>query len=71
MRILVSFEDDYRAYGEVIAAAIRILRPHAEVGTTAPMRLRRKQRDLSRRWLSAVDPAQRTRTTAPLGSNSP
>jgi hypothetical protein len=34
MRILVGFEDDYRAYRDVIAAGIRILRPHAEVETT-------------------------------------
>ena len=34
MGILVAFEADYRAYREVIAAAIRILRPHAEVETT-------------------------------------
>ena len=31
MRVLVAFEDDYRLYREVIAAATRILRPHAEV----------------------------------------
>ena len=36
MRILVSFEDDYRAHRDVIAAGIRILRPHAEVQTTDP-----------------------------------
>jgi hypothetical protein len=29
----VALEDDYRAYREVIAAGIRILRPHAEVET--------------------------------------
>jgi hypothetical protein len=33
MRILVVFEDEYRAYRGVIAAAIRILRPRAEVET--------------------------------------
>ena len=33
MRILVSFEDDYRSHRDVIAAGIRILRPHAEVET--------------------------------------
>ena len=33
IRILVALEDDYRAYREVIAASIRILRPHAEVET--------------------------------------
>ncbi len=35
MRILVSLEDDYRTYRDVIAAGIRILRPHAEVETAA------------------------------------
>jgi hypothetical protein len=35
MRVLVAFEDDYRSYRDVIAAGIRILRPHAEVETTA------------------------------------
>jgi hypothetical protein len=33
MRILVAFEDEYRAYRGVIAATIRILRPRAEVET--------------------------------------
>jgi hypothetical protein len=33
LRILVSLEDDYRTYREVIAAGIRILRPRAEVVT--------------------------------------
>jgi hypothetical protein len=36
MRILVSFESGYLAYQGVIAASIRILRPHAEVQTTTP-----------------------------------
>ena len=31
MRILVCLENDYRAYREVIAAGIQILRPHTEV----------------------------------------
>jgi hypothetical protein len=35
MRILVAFEEDYRVYRDVIAAGIRILRPHAEVETTS------------------------------------
>ena len=30
-RILVAFEDDYRAYREVMAAAIRVLRPGSQV----------------------------------------
>ena len=36
MRILVCFEDDYRAYRDVIAASIRILRPHVKVETADP-----------------------------------
>ncbi len=36
MRILVSFEPGYLAYQGAIAAAIRILRPRAEVQTTTP-----------------------------------
>lgn len=34
IKILVSFEDGYRSYQEVIAATIRILRPRAEVATS-------------------------------------
>jgi hypothetical protein len=34
IRILVAVEDDYRAYRDVIATGIRVLRPHAEVDTT-------------------------------------
>ncbi len=34
LRILVALEDDYRAYREVIAAALQVLRPHVEVATT-------------------------------------
>jgi hypothetical protein len=33
LRILVALEDDYRAYREVIAAALHVLRPHVEVAT--------------------------------------
>lgn len=33
VRILVAFEDDYRAYRGVLAAVIRALRPHAKVET--------------------------------------
>ncbi len=35
IRILVALEDDYRAYREVIAAGIRVLRPQVEVATSA------------------------------------
>jgi hypothetical protein len=34
IKILVAFENGYRSYRDVIAAAIRILRPYAEVATS-------------------------------------
>ncbi len=39
MGILVAFEDDYRAYRDMIAAAIWMLRPHIEVETAGLERL--------------------------------
>ncbi len=42
MRILLAFEEDYRSYREVIAATIRVLRPHVEVSTTDPEGLERE-----------------------------
>lgn len=33
IRVLVAFEDEYRTYRDVIAAAIRVSRPHIEVAT--------------------------------------
>jgi hypothetical protein len=35
-RVLVAYEDEYRAYREVIAAGIRLLRPRVEVVTCTP-----------------------------------
>ncbi len=35
-RVLVAFDDEHRAYREVIAAGIRTLRPRTEVATTTP-----------------------------------
>ncbi len=35
-RVLVAYDDEYRAYREVIAAGIRVLRPHTEVRTAGP-----------------------------------
>ena len=35
-RVLVAYAEDYRAYGEVIAAGIQILRPQVEVATATP-----------------------------------
>jgi hypothetical protein len=40
IRILVSFEDGFHAYQETIAAAIRIVRPNAEVITIEPVDIR-------------------------------
>lgn len=37
-RILVAFEDEYRAYQDALASALRTLRPHAEVSTAYPER---------------------------------
>jgi hypothetical protein len=36
IRVLISFEDGFHAYRDTIAAAIRIVRPHAEVVTVEP-----------------------------------
>jgi hypothetical protein len=36
MRVLVAFGDEYRAYREVIAGGLRILRPRADVATATP-----------------------------------
>jgi F420-dependent methylenetetrahydromethanopterin dehydrogenase len=41
-RVLVALEDDYRAYREVIAAGIRMLRPHVEVDTSTLEALRER-----------------------------
>jgi hypothetical protein len=35
MRVLVTLEKDYRAYQDMLAAAIRVLRPQAEVETAS------------------------------------
>ena len=39
MRILVAFDPEYQTYQGVIAASVRILRPHAEVKTATLDRL--------------------------------
>lgn len=33
---MVAFEDEYRAYQDALASALRTLRPHAEVSTSYP-----------------------------------
>jgi hypothetical protein len=42
IKVLVAIAEEYRSYRDVIAACIRILRPHVEVSTTAPEGLERK-----------------------------
>ncbi len=38
-RVLVAYEDEYRAYREAIAAGVRLLRPRVEVSTAGPAEL--------------------------------
>jgi hypothetical protein len=40
IRILISFEEGFHAYRDTIAAAIRIVRPNAEVVTVEPVDIR-------------------------------
>jgi hypothetical protein len=40
IRVLISFEDGFHAYRDTIAAAIRIVRPNAEVVTVEPVDIR-------------------------------
>ena len=42
MRLLVAFEDEYRAYGGAIASALQVLRPCIRVETTGTEGLRRE-----------------------------
>jgi hypothetical protein len=42
IRVLIAIEEEYRSYREVIAACIRLLRPHVEVSSTATEGLERK-----------------------------
>ncbi len=42
IRVLVALEDDYRTYREMIAAALRILRPDAEVESATVRELEEK-----------------------------
>jgi hypothetical protein len=44
VRVLVAIEDDYRAYREVIAASLRVLRPQVEAAVTAPEALGKRIR---------------------------
>ena len=41
-RVLVAYDDEYRAYREVIAAGIAVLRPHVAVATSTPNELERE-----------------------------
>jgi hypothetical protein len=42
IRVLVAIEEEYRSYRDVIAACIRLLRPHVEVSSTTLEGLERK-----------------------------
>jgi hypothetical protein len=72
MRILVSFEDNYRAYRNEIAAGTRILRPHAEVETTDPGALEEETTRLEPEVVICGRPSTADSNYGPaLGSNSP
>jgi hypothetical protein len=47
IRVLVAIEEEYRSYRDVIAACIRLLRPHVEVSSTTLEGLRRKAASLA------------------------
>jgi hypothetical protein len=44
MRVLIAFEDDYRMYREMIAAAIKMMRPRAVVVSTEVNKLETEAR---------------------------
>ncbi len=63
-RILVAFEDEYLAYREVIAAAIRVLRPGAQVHSANLDALAQAVERLDPHvvicsWPNTVDPGRR------------
>jgi hypothetical protein len=63
VRVLVSFEERYRAYGEAIAGALGDLRPHAEVAVAEPADLRAEVASVSPHLVissqpKAADPAR-------------
>lgn len=69
MRVLVAFDDEHRAFREVISEAIRSLRPELEVAATLPATIRfggRRTVCLNPgllELLSAVDEARRLAST--------
>ena len=59
--MLVAIEEDYRSYRDVIAACIRLLRPHVEVSSTTLEGLERKAASLA----PQVIVSSRSRTAIP------
>ena len=60
VRVLVAFEDDYRAYREVIAAGIAVLRPNTEVATTRPQELAHEMARFDPQLVVSTQPQEAT-----------
>jgi hypothetical protein len=72
MRILVSFEDNCRAYRGVIAAVIGIVCPHGEVETTDPDAIAEETTRFEPEVVTCGRPGAANSNDGPaLGSNSP
>jgi hypothetical protein len=56
MKVLVAIEEEYRSYREVIAAGIRLLRPHVEVSITDPEGLEREAASLDPQLVVSSQP---------------
>jgi hypothetical protein len=61
IRVLVAIEEEYRSYRDVIAACIRLLRPHVEVSSTTLEGLERKAASLAPQLIVS----SRSRTAIP------
>src|SRR5215211_2464511 len=62
IRVLVAFEDHYRAYREVIAAGIAVLRPSTEVATTRPQELAHEMARFDPQLVVCTQSAEATRS---------
>ena len=63
----MAFEDDYRAYREVIAAGIAVLRPNTEVATTRPQELAHEMARFDPQLVVCTQPQEATSSPpAPL-----
>jgi hypothetical protein len=64
-RVLVAYGEEYRAYREVVAAGVRLLRPGTEVSTATPADLEAKIALLDPQVVvCGVPPTARTRARA-------